>query len=88
MTMSVRVLAAFLYDMNHWAYVLDHAVHGRWDEGYVLEADQVARRPLQVKKGDITAAHLIAFMQSQSKPTHVFDEYIATEKRREVSSDE
>jgi hypothetical protein len=55
---------------------------------YVAEVKPEEQHPKTCSRADLSAAAILEFVKAQKKPTTVFDEYVAAEKRREVMSDE
>lgn len=87
--------AVFWDELDGLAYRVEAALHGRWNEewpeGWVILPPPP--RPEEQHKqtcsrADMSAAAILEFVKTQKKPTTLFDGYIATERRREVMTDE
>lgn len=81
----------FRDEYEHLAFITNEILHNRWPEPDVLVPARVrdvdgAKR--SCSRADMSAAAILEFVKAQKKPTTLFDEYIATEKRREVMTDE
>lgn len=83
-----RFLSAFRKDLIHFSSVIDDAVHGRWDPVVEMVPEVVEAPVIRCTKADLSAASIIAFVAEQKNKSTVFDGYVASEKRREVMTDE
>lgn len=82
--------SVFRDEFEHLAFITNEILHNRWPEPDVLlpprarEVDGAKR----CTKADLSAAAILEFIKTQQKPTTVFSEYAAAEKRKEVMTDE
>lgn len=73
------------------AIALECGLKGQWNGlpvTFVAEVKPEEQHKQTCSRADLSAGAILEFVKAQKKPTTLFDTYSATEKRREVKTDE